>query len=146
MTLLRKVTVVIVVTLLVIFFAPIGWIACSEHGIHGYFDGGPCVCGFPAFIHITDDGYFTYSPGHKTPERKEYKLRPHDGGWDILTLEPRRLPPSHSHFADLEGEQVGRMRLRDGVLYQSMYDSREWRPVDRVYNVWRIWIPAALSR
>lgn len=118
---------------LTIFVAPIAWSAFS---MHGYFYVGRCICGHDSFVRIQGDGYFKYSPGHGVPERRAFKLRPRDGGWEVLGL-----PHSDLYWSPLEGEDrvIARLRLGDGALYESWGTSTNWTRLPRAYNIWRVW-------
>ncbi len=117
--------------------SPILFSALSGGGTHGYFEAGRCLCGHDCFIHIRDDGYYQYSPGHGVPEHRSFAIRPHGGEWEILGL-----PHSEMFWSPLEGEDkvIARFQIRDGALFTAWGNSNNWTRHARVYNPYRIWI------
>ena len=143
MTAKRKWMIGAAITLGVTLVSPIIYTAVSARGTGGYFDGGRCACGNDIFIRVEGDGYFKYSPGHGVPERRSFAVHWHNGVGDVMGL-----PHSDLYWSPMEGENkiIGRLRFRDGTLFESWGSSTNWTPRSRVYNPYRIWIAKLLDK
>ncbi len=103
----------------------------------------PLCRGNDCYVRIQGDGYFSYSPGHEVPEYRKFTLRRTADGWDVMGL-----PHSDRYWSPLEGENkvIGRLRFRNGALYESWGSSTNWTRLPRAYNVWRIWLAKLLNK
>ena len=113
---------------LLIFVAPMVFAYFRPRGLAGYYQIGSmtCACGHIPFTRITEDEYCVYLPAHNSTSFA-YRLRKQGSEW-VATQDPT---PTNSF----------RLRVRDGEVYCSDFSGTNWYHKERVYNLWRVWIP-----
>jgi hypothetical protein len=127
MTLARRLLLAAGLSIVMAFIVPMAW---WWSGPRGFFEAGRCACGYDIFIQITGDGYFDWCPGHGEAGRLIRPLRQREG--ELEAFGP-------------EGKAILRLRFQGGDLWETPTGSTNWFRHARVYNLWRVWLPALLT-
>jgi hypothetical protein len=120
-----------------VFLLPVLFTAVPDPGRTGYFDGGRCACGHPIYIRVSNDGYWTYSPGHDVSEHRSYALRPNTNGWDIIRVSDPRYDEVYIQMAPTG--VVGQAWIEKAELCERWGASQRVMRFSRIYNPWPIW-------
>ena|ERR1051326_3548070 len=114
-----------------VFAAPIVFTSLRSHGLTGYyqFEGITCACGHTAFPRITADEYCWYIPAHRSTDLS-YRLQQLVGSEWVATR---------------KGTNSFRLRLTGGEVYRTYAGNTNWFHEERIYNLWRVWIPRLIG-
>ena len=125
-----KWTVIVGSVAVVVFFTPIVVTAFLSRGLHGYFYAGHCACGYAEFTYVREDGLYSYNPQHRYTKRT-YTLRSNESGWDLVRT---------------NGTVAYQLRIQNDEVFTSprFMTKTNWYRMERVYNIWRVWVPRVL--
>ena len=110
--------------------APVLWALLSQPAPLGYYElpDTHCACGHAMFVRITPTGYSWYSPNHHHSSHR-HVLQPVTEGW----------------IANEGSTNSFSLRAENGVVFRSDPSSTNWVALNRVYNLWRVWIREAVG-
>ncbi len=114
----------------VVLAAPVAFTFMASRGLRGIYESsGSCACGHTLFQYIDETGYYDFVPGHGSKELR-YALR--EGG-------------ANQWVGIKNNTNAVLFRLQDGEVHTTYAMSTNSFKEERVYNVWRVWIPQILG-